>query len=202
MVVLSQREQAELREELTQFSRYWLGPARVAPPTISFEPESKEIATLRAVVTPFRAEDAGWNQWPGPDYRLFNNRVGYFFDVQAIDGGSKPLAWIPQKTTLKLFGADSEMIAASNPDDLLAPLLRAAFEESHVTTDGDLVERTRAARGFRTAYLPTGPTEALEGVIGFPLAHPGDADRHVIGMELTLAVRTETGVHQLVWTYD
>ena len=80
--------------------------------------------------------------------------------------------------------------------------------QEHFLLDGDLAARTRAAGPFRAAYLPPSGVDELVGVIAFPIQHNDFehqlalAELHVVAMRLTLQVRYEGGIHNLIYVYD
>ena len=191
-------ERIVVTEELSRFRRYWLEPARVAPPTVDFEWREATSGDVTTRIRPLRPEDAEWNQWPGDGYRLFNNRAALLFEVE-IDG-DPPLRWVPERSTLELNDAGTPLLAAATPDDLLVPLLRAALVQEQFGTDGDLVDRTRAAGPFRAAYLPLSASRPqVKGVIAFPLEAP---EQHVIAFRVRLRVHGADGGHDLTWLYE
>lgn len=193
---LSQR--IVVAEDLSRFERYWLAPARIAPPTVAFEWREATADGLEARVRPLRPEEAEWNSWPGGHSRLFNNRAALLFEV--VIEGSGPLRWVPEASTLELNDEASRIPAAASPDELLVPLLRAALVQEQYGVEGDLVDRTRGAGPFRARYLPLSATRPrLEGIVAFPLEEP---EQHVVAFRLTLRVHDGAGSHDLTWLYE
>ncbi|TNE87892.1 MAG: hypothetical protein EP330_16475 [Deltaproteobacteria bacterium] len=190
-------EREEGRERLQRFEQAWLEPAKVAPPTVSGEAQLVERDGLTAKIRLIRAEEAEWNEW-NEGVRLFNERAGYFFDVQVAGEGK--LTWLPNDTLLERNVEGSPLRAAGDPDDFLFPLQQAAIHSSMLVIDNDFSERARAAGPFRAAYMSRRvERDRMEGVIGF---QADDTQRHVVAMRMTLAVRTEWGVRNLVVEWD
>ena len=191
-------ERADVEEELDAFRAYWLAPARVAPPTIDFEERLAEAGPVQGSALPIRAEEASWNTWSGDESRLFNNRAAHLFRVEVRGPG--PLRWVPGGTSLELNVEGDGLRPAPAADDVLGPLLIWAKAQAEWTADGDLVERTRAAGPFRSAYLPLSAEDSpLEGLIAFPIDEP---DHHVVALRLTVEVEAAGVRHQLSWLYD
>lgn len=174
-----------------------LGPGRVAPPAlVSTEAEVDHPLTARATV--MLPEDAAWDQWTGFGYRLFNNRAALLLQVR-IEGTGR-LTWIVEDTLVELNTPETALSPSRAPDELLVPLLQAALLQEQWHLEGDLVERTRAAGPFRSAYLPVSPQQdVLEGLIAFPLQDPS---QQIAAMRLTVGVRTESGPVQVVWVFE
>lgn len=190
-------DREEGRERLARFERAWLQPAKVAPPTVSFEPQLVEAEGLTAKVRLVLPEEADWNEW-SEGLRLFNNRAAYFFEVSVAGEGK--ISWIPADTVLERNSEDDRLGAAGDPDDFLFPLQQAAIHSAMLVIDSDYSDRARAAGPFRAAYLSRrGGKDRLEGLIGFQAE---DTYRHVVAMRLTLAVRTDVGVRNLVVEWD
>ena len=191
-------DRAATERELSVWSNFWLAPARVAPPTIDWERSESKVGELTASVTPFRAEDARWNQWPGELFRLFNNRAGFFFEVEV--SGSEALRWVPELTKLVVNGGQSTLYPAHRADEMLVPLAQAALAQESMVLSGDFVDRHRAAGPFRSAYLPLEISdEVLSGIVCFPMADP---EMHVVKIEVVIAVASGQSSHQLTWTLD
>lgn len=189
----------EVRSQLESFKIYWLEPARIAPPTVDFSYQEIEPgASLTARARPLLAEEVSWNQWPGDQARLFNNRAAYLFKVEVL--GEDEITWVPERTVLENNDPAHRLDAARSPEEILAPLHMAAWQETRWSLGDALVERTRAAGPFRASYLPTtGQHHLLEGVVAFPKADP---DEHVVAMRLTVCVQVGSEVHDLVWVFD
>ncbi len=188
-----------MSEQLESFRDYWLEPARVPPPTVDFE--FQEIAGPGDVVArarPVRAEEASWNQWPGSEARLFNNRAVYLFQVEVL--GESGIVWLPDSSSLEANTPDTVLPVVRNPDEVLAPLLVAALQQERWVLEGDLVDRTRAAGPFRAAYMPTARQEhLLSGLVAFFKVDP---EQHVVAMRLTLGVEVGGTAQDLVWVFD
>lgn len=190
-------EREEGRQRLERFSEAWLEPARIAPPTVSPEPQVVESEGVSARVRVLRAEEASWNEW-GEGVRLFNERAGYFFAVELAGEGR--LAWLPERTLLERNVEGSPLRASADPDEFLLPLQQAALHAAALVLDRDFGERARAAGPFRSAYLSRrAQRDRLDGVVGF---RADDTSLHVVAMRLTLAVQTETGPRDLVIEWD
>ena len=184
-------DREEVAQELSDFEHEWLEPARVAPPTVDFEPhrvsDGPYSATLRLVLP----EDARWNQWTAGSVRLFNNRAAYLFDVQVEGPGA--LQWLPDRTTLTLNTDERSVRAVALPDELLEPLMSAALWQERFGLPGDLVARTRAAGPFRSEYLSRGDGAGrLHGTLAFLLPDP---DRQVVDLTVVVTVMTADGPH-------
>lgn len=180
-------------QDLEQFVDYWLRPARVAPPSIDPAPRTQTVGDLEVTVTPFQVEQAAWNQWRGEGARLVNNRVAHWFSVRATSDGD--LLWVPEDTKLLVNDPEHATRPLPTPDDVILPLLRAALEQQRWGLPGDLVQRTRAAGPFRTAYLSSaGLGGDISGAVAFPR---DDATPHVVAYRLTLAFERE-GRRQIV----
>jgi hypothetical protein len=188
----------DARAVLDDFARTWLAPARVAPPTIDDVAVATEQGDVRATLTPLRPEDAWWNQWSGGTARLFNNRAALLFDVVVEAPGF--VVFLPDASSVRLNRDEDVIVAAANPDELLVPLLGAAMLQEREGEVGDLVERTRAAGPFRSAYLPVrSDTGRMTGVVAFPLDDP---NRHMTRVRVTLAFGTPDGRVDLSWDLD
>ncbi|MCO4744951.1 MAG: hypothetical protein KC912_09185 [Proteobacteria bacterium] len=189
------REQG--RERLERFADAWLQPAKVAPPTVSFDAQLAEADGLTARARLVQAETQEWNRWPD-GLRLFNNRGGYFFEVEIAGDGK--VAWVPGDTQLERNDPGEPLWASGEPDVFLFPLQQAAIHSSMLVVDTDFPERARAAGPFRSAYLSArGGKDHISGLIGFQTE---DAHRHVVAMRLTLAVYTDEGLQKLVFDWD
>lgn len=190
-------DRAEAAAELEQFEAYWLAPARLAPPTIPFEPQQTAIDGLSVTVRPLLPEDANWNQWRGGELRLFNNRAALMFDVEVAGEGR--FRWLPEATRLVINGGRATLPAAASPDELLVPLMRGALLQESAALDGDLVERTRAAGAFRSAYLASADSGApAHGVIAFPLG----GVEYIVDATLVFEVLTPSGRRNATYTFD
>ena len=180
------------------FQAYWLHEARIAPPTISFEPQRIEDNSLTAEIRPIRAESQPWNTWPGEGFRLFNNRSAYLFFVQVQGPGS--LRWVPEDTILHLNTDDIDLAPASTAEHLLQPLRETAVIQEKAFLDGDLTRRLRGATEFRQAYLPKDSrTNTLTGVIAFPVQHPKG---HVQALQVQIMIETSKGKQRLTWVFE
>lgn len=200
---VSALEQADARVALEQFIEYWLAPANIAPPTIEFSKNEVHAGRVHGTALPIRPEDAPWNQWSGRTYRLFNNRIGYFFEVKIDIDGTEEIRWLPHQTWLEVNEPGGAMRPATKADELLGPLQNAALHEIDLVLEGDLVDRTRAAGPFRAKYFPATGEGSLSGVIGFPHKDPStEADRHVVGVQLMVEVEVGDEAFDLVWVFD
>ncbi len=183
---------------LEAFESYWLAPAVIAPPMIDFSEQRVEQGGLVLKLKPIRPEDAEWNQWKDGQPRLFNNRSAYMFQLHIE--GEGPLRWMPKNTKLELNTEGNALPAAESPESLLRPLLAAALDQERFVLDGDLVERTRAAGPFRAEYMPLASQDGpLDGLIAFPLE---DSDAHVVGLRVTIGVKSVDGPQQIAAVFD
>ena len=190
--------QSEAAASTAAFRRDWLAPARIAPPTIDFTSVQATIGDLTITATPASPEQATWNSWPGPESRLFNNRSGLMFVITTA--GATPARWLPFQSTLAVNGAEVGSAPSATPDELLVPLLGAALEAERHVVDSDLVERTRAAGPFRSAYLSTAAElPPSTGVVVFPLV---DAEAQIVEVDLALAFDTAAGVQTFRLHWD
>lgn len=181
---------------LDQFATTWLAPARIAPPTIDFEPMVATSGQWTATATPFLVEDAAWNRWP-EENRLFNNRVAYWFDVEVH--GSGELRWLPEETWVDLNGRQ-RLRSAPTPEELLEPLFAAAVAETRAGGGRRFADRTRAAGPYRDGYLPIGTAvDAAHGWVAFPT---GGIERHVTRIELEVTIATHEGTRRFTWLFD
>lgn len=195
--IQEQEDQEATRRELERFERQWLAPAGIAPPAVRDGSQAIAQGSLQVQAAPLRPEDAPWNAWPGPTSRLFNNRAGLFFAVQAT--GPNGLRWVPEHTTLEI-DSEGSLSPADSADALLVPLITAALAQERAGLPGDLVDRTRAAGPYRSAYLPqSATTGSLQGVIAFPLPDP---DQQIVAMRLTLSLWTPTGTERVQFLYE
>jgi hypothetical protein len=152
---------------------------------------------LRVEVTPIRAEEAVWNQYPGPELRLFNNQAGWFFKVTAV--GQGPVKWVPTGTKLEINEATNTRYPYVSPETLLTPLLEHGRLQEQWALEGDLHLRAGSALEFRAAYLPPHPQITAEGVIAFAKwVDPGP----IHSMRLTLAFLDDDGLHRLQWVFE
>lgn len=201
--VVHPAEQAEVEGDLRAFVRYALEPARIAPPTVTWEPREIEVDGVRARITPLRPEEAGWNRWSRGEARLFNNRMAYLFLVRVEGPG--PLAWSPRESTLELNGPMNRLVAAGAPDELLSEITFWAVLQERLLLEGDLADRIRGAGPFRASYLPLHSSDSvLEGVIGFPLGLERGAalsELHVATLRLTLRIQAGDRPRELVWVF-
>lgn len=184
------------RAQMDEFRRLWLGPARVAPPTIDFEPVTVTEGAWTATATPFLAEEASWNRWP-TDLRLLNDRAGYWFELDLRGPGE--LRWLPDETSIRL-NAEQDLPATSSSEFFLEPLFGAAVAEARWGLGREFADRARAAGPFRDGYLPVTTTpERLSGWVGFP---SGGLERHVTRIELEVVIATEDGTQRFRWLFD
>lgn len=187
----------EATDDIAAFRRAWLMPARIAPPAIEFLTRDAAVDAVHGTATPAIPEDADWNDWPGAESRLFNNRVGLMFVVDIAGDGR--IEWMPDRSSLRVNRA-FDVPPATSADQLLVPLLSAALEQERAMVDADLVDRTRGAGPFRAAYVPQVAADGhLHGVVVFPLPDP---DQQVVDVTLTIAVRDSVGAHVLTWAWQ
>ncbi|MFT7518816.1 MAG: hypothetical protein ACI9MC_000948 [Kiritimatiellia bacterium] len=184
-------------DEFQAFRKAWLAPAYVVRPTIEFTALRSDTPGLEAFATPVMPEDARWNRWPDGS-RLFNNRAAWLFEVH-IEGDHR-LRWMPAGTKLELNEPGDGLSPSRLPDDLIRPLLVAALEEERSFVDGDLVQRTRAAGPFRSAYMPLSEQHGtLRGLVAFPT---GGAWKHVTGLRLSVTLAVDDRPTSISWTFD
>jgi hypothetical protein len=204
ILLIEPEERKALEKDLLAFEEFWLSPARIAPPTVSFQSVPLELDGLVAYAQPLLLEDAAWNSWEGPGYRLFNNRLGIAFKVGVtVDDPQTSISWAPQSTFVELNQEDDLNYASASADLLLGPLHSAALRQQEGGMEGDLVDRLRAARQFREAYVPAEADGTWEGVIVFPEFDVAMSDLRIVGdMRLTVAVNVQGMRRILVWTLD
>ena len=190
-------ERKAIAEDLEWFRATWLAPARIAPPTVPRDEVATQTGELAGTARLLLPEEASWNRWSTPGGRLFNNRIAHLFEVDVTAPG--PVRWIPEETRLEVNRADTVHRAARSSEELLLPLMRAAIDEERAVLDGDLVARTRAAGGFRSAYLQLAGEGGLAGIIAFPNETNTE---HVTAMRLTISFEHEGNRIPLVWTLD
>ena len=203
-MLIEPQEQKALQDDLLAFEEYWLAPARIAPPTVSFDSTPLELDGLVAYAQPLLLENATWNAWEGPGSRLFNNRLGIAFKVGVtLADPEARIGWAPQSTFVELNEEDDLNYASASADLLLGPLHSAALRQQEGGLEGDLVDRLRAARQFREAYVPGESLGTWEGVIVFPEFEVAMSDFRIVGdMRLTVAVHIDGVRRILVWTLD
>ena len=187
-----------VRMSLLDFEEYWLYPAKIAPPTISFSPKTVKKNGWVATIEPVLAEQQPWNQWPGDGYRLFNNRAAHLFYV-TIDG-TGPIQWKSDETKIRINYPEKSLDSAQTADELLAPLRKAAVSEQEWILDTQFGKRHRGAGSFRAAYLPSDPrTHQIRGLIAFPVV---ETSQHVVVIEVDLSVQTAKGKQTFTWLFD
>ncbi len=185
-------------QEIRGFRRDWLEDAHLAPPTVEFEPVVIEDGPYVASAEPLLAEDATWNHWGDGSCRLFNDRAAWWFSVR-VDGA--PFTWDPSATELRVNGVPTSPPATA-PDDFLVPLFRAALLQENFGLAGDLVDRTRAAGPFRSAYFVRSVVfDQAEGIIGFPKE---DAELQATHLELWVSIRSQAddSRHTFHWAFN
>jgi len=189
---------AEPSEAIRAFRDFALAPARLPPPSVTMERVSVDGAGVRGTARVVRAEEEGWNAWPGRELRLFNHRWAWVVEV-SVDG-PEGMAWRPQGSRLELNDERTVLLPAPSADDVLGDLLFWALEQERHALGEDLAARTRGAGPFRARYL-TQRSEAgrWEGVLAFPLGE--HYDRHVVAARLTLAFDLPSGTEELVWVF-
>jgi hypothetical protein len=202
--LLDPSDKLALEKDLLAFETYWLSPAKIAPPTVSFEREVLELDGISAYAQPLLLEDATWNQWDGLGYRLFNNRLGIAFEVGVVvEDAETTINWLPESTFVELNSEADLNYASASADLLLGPLHSAALRQQQGGLEGDLVDRLRAARPFRSAYVPIESPGVWEGVIVFPEFEAAQSDIRIVGaVRLTVALNIEGIRRILVWTLD
>ncbi len=187
----------DLTLALERFRAFSLAPARLPPPSVDPGWQAMTVDGISARARLVTPEEGGWNTWPGDELRLFNDRWAWLAEVEVE--GPKGLLWDPSRTVLELNDDRHALTAAARADDLLGDLLFWALQQERTALGDDLVARTRAAGGFREAYL--GPTEqGLGGIIAFPAGeHDG---LHVVAARLTLGVVVDGARRELVWVFQ
>jgi hypothetical protein len=197
--LLDPSDKLALEKDLLAFETYWLSPAKIAPPTVSFEREVLELDGISAYAQPLLLEDATWNQWDGLGYRLFNNRLGIAFEVGVVvEDAETTINWLPESTFVELNSEADLNYASASADLLLGPLHSAALRQQQGGLEGDLVDRLRAARPFRSAYVPIESPGVWEGVIVFPEFEAAQSDIRIVGaVRLTVALNIE-GIRRIL----
>ena len=195
---------AGVGQRLEEFRRRSLDPAKIPPPSVTDQALEVSVGTVHGTARWVRAEDAEWNQWPGDGPRLFNNRAALVVAIRVV--GTGPIRWVPAATRLEVNDSRTSLLAAASGEPLIGELLVNAFLEERYGFAGDLVERTRAAGAFRSAYLPlTSAAGVLDGVLAFPLVSDGRAigDDHLVALRLTVSVVGEAdGPATLSWVFE
>lgn len=187
-----------VNNSLLDFEEYWLNPAKIAPPTISFSPKTVKKNGWVATIQPVLAEQQSWNRWPGNGFRLFNNRAAFLFKVTIEGTGS--IQWKPEQSVIRVNYPQEVLTAAHTADELLAPLRKAAVTEQEWILNTEFGKRHRGAGTFRTAYLPSDPrTHQISGIVAFPVVA---ASTHVVVIEVDLTVQTAKGEYTFSWMYD
>ena len=198
-VPLSSGTREATSEGVAAFRAFALEPARLPPPSLEPVSEATEGALWgRAEV--LRPEEAPWNRGPrGPV--LFNDRWVWLVHLHVASSEGKPISWVADRTTLELNDPDTVLPAAPSPGDVLADLLFWALQEERAGLPGDLVARTRAAGGFRAAYLPrTGSDGVLDGVIAFPAAEAEGT--HVVAARLRVPIVHDGSTRRMEWVFQ
>lgn len=203
VVLFDPSAQRELTQQLTNFEEYWLHPAKIAPPTIPYDPVSLEVDGMVAYAQPFLLEDADWNSWEGTGFRLFNNRLGLGFRVGISGDADAAILWRPESTFVEINTEDDINYASMSADAMLGPLHAAALDQERGGLDGDFVDRLRSAHAFRDAYVPASAEGEWTGVIVFPETQPGRSDVRIAGdVRLTVTVQVGPERRIFVWTFD
>ena len=194
--IVQYSEQESARGAIEQFRNWTLDPARLPPPSVQVGPLRNQGEGLSGTAMLLRPEDAGWNQW-GPDALplLFNNRVALLFELQVPIEGE--VRWIPEASWLEVNTPDARVPAVPSAEHLLADLSWHALQQERWLLEGDLVQRTRNAGGFREAFVQDG--EGLSGVVAFALPDP---DVHIGALRLTVMVQVDGAPHELVWVFQ
>jgi hypothetical protein len=119
--------------------------------------------------------------------------------------GDGPISWDPDRTRLEVNDERTVLAVAASSEVLLGELLFHAYLEEQWALEGDLVNRTRGAGPWRSAYLPAiAHGGRLAGVVAFPLfdGETVRSDLHVVALRLTLPIVAADGPHELVWVFD
>ena len=188
------------REAKSRFESFALDPARQPPPSIDLAWQAPQAGAVTARARLLLPEEAAWNQAPDGSPLLFNDRWVWLAEVE-LDAGPSA-TWVADETTLELNDPEMVLSAAAIADDVLGDLIFWALQEERAGLGEGLVARTRAAGGFREAYLPrrVAAGEPLTGLVAFPAV---DADGlHVVAARLTLAVDVEGRREQVVWVFQ
>ena len=185
-------------KSLSEFEDFWLGPARIAPPTIEYISQTTKQKGIEVTIEPLLAEDQHWNQWPDESLRLFNNRAAHLFAFTVR--GTGPLKWVPDKTRLHLNWPEISLEPALRADDLLEPLRKVALTEQQWMISTRYTKRHRSAGTFRSKYLPLDSRpNKISGIVAFPIA---DDSRHIVAMQIDFVVQTSRGPVSFSWIYD
>lgn len=191
------RDQEVATAAITRFREIALEPAGLAPLGVASGPIEARGDGLVGVASLARPEAAPWNRW-GPDGRplLFNDRAALLVDVRIEAEG--PIAWDPDRTRLEVNRPDQVVAPAPSAEHLLADLAWHALEQERWLLDGDLVQRTRYAGGFRDVFVRADGA-VLHGVIPFALPDP---EVHVAALRLTVGVTVGGVPAELVWVFQ
>jgi len=179
------------------FRRFALEPARLPPPSVTSEAVQASSGSVSGTARVVRAEDEGWNHWPGPDHRLFNHRWAWLVEMSVH--GPTDLVWVPEHTRLELNDAGRVVPPAPTADDVLGDLLFWALAQERHALGDDLVARTRGAGAFRGRYLTEREPGRWEGLVAFPLGE--HYDLHVVAARLTASFAHGDEVEELVWVF-
>ena len=180
-------------------ARDYLHRDTVPGPVVSGAPQTQEQGGLAVTVTPVRAEDQRWNDWPDGTARLFNDAIGYLWRIELRS--DRQTRWSPAHTQLAVNDSELTFLPIAEPDDLLMHLMSGAMLETRVGAPANLSLRMRSADDFRQAYLGTDPRSGVrEGVLVFPAP---TRNLQAVAMELTLGVWTEgDGVREYRFLFE
>lgn len=195
--MVTSRDQAVAADAIARYREAFLEPAHLPPLGVARGPFEATAGGATGRATLVRPEEATWNQW-GPDRRplLFNDRRALLAELEIVADGV--VAWSPARTWVEVNRPDERVPPVPSAEHLLADLAWYALEQERWLLDGDLVQRTRYAGGWREAFLrPDGST--LRGVVAFELPDP---EVHVGALRLTVGIDVDGAPRELVWVFQ
>ena len=192
---LAGQEEAGL--SIARFRARTLEPAGLPPPGVDPGPAVAEVEGVLGRAKLVRPEAQSWNRW-GPEDKplLFNDSVALLFDVQVQAAGE--LRWVVEDCWLEVNSPQVRLPAAASAEHVLADLQWYALEQERWLIDGDLVQRTRHAGGFREAFFHP-VTDGFAGVIPFALVDP---EAHIGALRLRVTVTVDGVPRELVWVFQ
>jgi hypothetical protein len=192
-------ELAEFSDWMQALQHSWLDRGTVAEPVLSRTAQTRTEDGLTITVSPVLPEAQPWNAWPDGTSRLFNDAIGYLWQVKVVS--TRPVRWSPEHTALAVNDTEQVFNPAPEPDDLLWQLVKGAALETRLGAPANLSLRVRQADDFRHAYLGTETaTGAHEGVLLFPAP---TRQIQAVAMELTLGIAfPDEGVKQYRFLFE
>lgn len=195
--IVSSDGQREARAAIADFRLWALEPSGLGPLAIDPGPQVADAPGVSGTARVVRPEEAAWNQW-GPDARplLFNDRVALLVEVDLKAEGE--LRWLPDQTTLEVNRPEDRLVAVPSAEHVLAELQWHALQQEKQLLDGDLVQRTRHAGGFREAFVRV-EGERMQGLLAFPR----EGSQQAVGaLRLTVALRLDGAPAELEWVFQ